>query len=119
MTPEHDPRIMLLAYRGENRELTSQVRFDGILTCLDDGHKRPIRLVNNMIDDTAPTMPISESTSLDPQVPEGLVQGCPRGRESTLFPVLQVQCDHVPSGISTGYRSIPRCSAKTDPRFLC
>lgn len=50
-----------------------RVELQGIITCKYDGHKRPIRLVENTIDDTARNMPLKESQKLN-GVPDGLVE---------------------------------------------
>ena len=74
--PYHDPRIFIQVWRGalKDAELASEVRLEGILTCLDDGHRRPIKVENNAIDETAPSMPVAESAQLHKSVPAGLVQ---------------------------------------------
>lgn len=73
-TMTHDPRINIQIIRGDAPELSAQVRLEGIIICLDDGQRRPIKLVNNMIDETGPTMPVNESSNLIEAVPDGIKQ---------------------------------------------
>ena len=76
--PYHDPRINILAYRGSTPELSSQVRLDGIVTCLDDNYEIPIRMANNMIETTGYQL-VRESIYLGARVPSGLRQDVEEG----------------------------------------
>jgi hypothetical protein len=52
---------------------SNAVMFEGIITCLIDRHRRPIKIIDNIISETAPEMPITESTRLS-GVPADIVQ---------------------------------------------
>ena len=50
------------------------VEVQGIITCLFDGHQRPLKLTNNIIESTSPTLPVAESGRLNSLVSDGLRQ---------------------------------------------
>ena len=41
------------------------VKLEGITTCLEDGHRRPITIINDAIDETSPQLPVEESSRLE------------------------------------------------------
>lgn len=72
--PYRDPLIIVDCRRGDTPVRTTNAIIEGIVTCNYDGHRRPIRIENDVIDETAPTLPISESTNLISKVPLGIKQ---------------------------------------------
>lgn len=54
--------------------LAKGMQLDGVLTCLRDGYRWPITILNDTIVRTAPEMPVSEAQKLHGTVPEGLVE---------------------------------------------
>ena len=66
----HEPTISVQCTRG--REGSPLVRLDGLITCAYDGHKRPIILVENILDETARTLPSTEATKLSDKVLDGI-----------------------------------------------
>ena len=70
----HNPVIQVRCYRGDNLPYSTLADFEGIITCHHDGHRRPVKLVNGIIDDTGPTLPIEESANLLKSVPDALIQ---------------------------------------------
>jgi hypothetical protein len=47
---------------------------EGIITCLHDNHQRPITIINNVTDETSPTLPVNESSKLSQSVPDYIKQ---------------------------------------------
>ena len=70
----YDPVIQVRCYRGSHLPHTTLADFEGIITCHRDGHRRPVKLINGIMDDTGPTLPIEESTNLLKSVPAALIQ---------------------------------------------
>jgi Domain of unknown function (DUF4145) len=68
------PLISINAFRGAARSRDFNFSIECIITCHVDGHKRPMRIRDGVIDATSPTLPISESTNLSPRVPSGIKQ---------------------------------------------
>ena len=56
----HEPRITVECKRGNEPTLTSQIRLTGVIVCLDDNHRLPIVVENNITRYTAPDMPVNE-----------------------------------------------------------
>ena len=50
------------------------VRLEGLIICTYDGHRRPIRLEENAINETAPNLPSNESVKLSDKVLDGIRQ---------------------------------------------
>ena len=65
--PEIEVRCLL--DRGERG-----VRLEGVIVCLRDGHRRPIVMVDDAIEETAPTLPVDQSSRLNSDVPDGIKQ---------------------------------------------
>ena len=84
--PYREPLIEVVCRRGGrgNYVTSTQARLHGIITCLNDGHQRPITLINNVTDETSPNLPVTASTNLNPQVPSALVQDV-KDAEGTFF----------------------------------
>lgn len=54
---------------------TPDLEFRGIVTCSRDAHQWPVTIkTDNVIQSTAPAMPVSETQKLHDHVPEGLVE---------------------------------------------
>lgn len=93
-TDYRDPIMTIALSRGERPVLTSYLRLDGIVTCLNDNHRRPVTVINNTIDTTAPDMPISDSKGLI-AVPDGVqqdVEEAERAHFSQCFKAAVVMC---------------------------
>ena len=69
-----DPRIMVACYRGDEASINSMIELEGVVTCLHDNHRRPIKLRNSAIDATAPALPVNESAKLVTAIPPGIRQ---------------------------------------------
>jgi len=73
-----DERIVVTCHRGGDPNASYQaVELEGVITCKRDGHKRPIKLIDNMIDETQQDLPATESRKLTDVIQEnapGLVE---------------------------------------------
>ena len=65
---QNSTEIALIPRKGAGMQL------EGILTCLKDGHKMPIRMRENVVTDIQAYLPVSESAKIIAQVPAGIVQ---------------------------------------------
>ena len=73
--PWREPRISIHCFRvGRDESRQNETLLEGIVTCLHDGHRRPVKIVNNLIDETAPKLPVDESKNLTASVDKDLVQ---------------------------------------------
>ncbi len=91
--PSTDPRIIVRCVRGDG-EHGQHLELKGIVTCTVHGHRRPIKLVNDSIDETAPNMPIEESRKLR-DVPKGIVedvQEAERAHFAQCYKAVAVMC---------------------------
>lgn len=70
-----EDRIVVLCYRGSDAQGSHQmVDLEGTIICSYDGHRRPIKLISNVIDSTQPNLPVHDSVNLKPNIPDGLRQ---------------------------------------------
>ena len=69
-----DTQIAVRCYRPERQQhgATYGLVLEGIVECTLDGHRRPIKLIDDLVDQTAPQLPVNESRRLHGNVPVAL-----------------------------------------------
>ena len=54
--------------------ITGKVTLEGVITCLVDGHRWPVKMVNRIVTNTSESMPGAGSADLNTTIPPGLVE---------------------------------------------
>lgn len=119
-----EDRVVVTCYRGADAGASHQmVDLEGVIVCKYDEHRRPIRLVGNIIDSTHPSIPVEESANLHAKVPFGIKQDVQESerchlaqcyKASTIMCRRAVQLALVDKGVSDG----PMGKMLTDARLM-